>query len=84
MPRVGYAPTLTLPREGEGILPSSDGRLNPGRVAAGLVGLRYPWWRIALGLAGAGSSRHLRGQPGVGSRAFRLGGGDHDGAAAGH
>lgn len=25
--------------------------LNPGRAAAGLVGLRYPWWRIALGLA---------------------------------
>ena len=25
--------------------------LNPGRMAAGLVGLRYPWWRIALGLA---------------------------------
>ena len=25
--------------------------LNPGRMAAGLVGLRYPWWRIAPGLA---------------------------------
>ena len=29
----------------------SGAALNPGRVAAGLVGLRYPWWRIALGLA---------------------------------
>ena len=27
------------------------GALNPGKVAPGLVGLRYPWWRIALGLA---------------------------------
>ena len=24
---------------------------HPARAAAGLVGLRYPWWRIALGLA---------------------------------
>ena len=25
--------------------------LNPRQVASGLVGLRYPWWRIVLGLA---------------------------------
>ena len=29
---------------------SEGGALNPARVAAGLVGLRYPWWRIVLGL----------------------------------
>ena len=31
--------------------PAAAEGLSPSRLAAGLVGLRYPWWRIALGLA---------------------------------
>ena len=46
----GVRPHPRPPPEGEGTLPSADDGLNPGRVAIGLVGLRYPWWRIVLGL----------------------------------
>ena len=39
------------PAPASGETAARDGALNPVRVAAGLVGLRYPWWRLAVGLA---------------------------------
>lgn len=39
------------PTTGQADAAGLTGALNPSRLASGLVGLRYPWWRIALGLA---------------------------------
>ena len=49
-PQRGARRTRT-PETGEADAAGPAGTLNPSRLAAGLVGLRYPWWRIAVGLA---------------------------------
>ena len=49
-PQRGARRTRT-PETGEADAAGPAGALNPSRLAAGLVGLRYPWWRIAVGLA---------------------------------